>query len=138
LTSPASNQPGSATAKVQVDRLLQPGAQPVADRGPALAIVVVADEAIPRGRRVQPSSTSPCSSTGRVVTREEILDTLWGMDYVSESNIVDRQIGNLQARLKDDWRQLRFIPTVPGRRPGAAAAWMRHATPCSTKVAVRW
>jgi two-component system response regulator RegX3 len=55
------------------------------------------------------------ANAGRVVTREEILDTLWGVDYVAESNVVDRQIRNLRARLHDDWRVPRFIATVPGR-----------------------
>jgi len=55
------------------------------------------------------------ANAGRVVTREEILDTLWGVDYVAGSNVVDRQIRNLRARLQDDWRQPRFIATVPGR-----------------------
>ena len=55
------------------------------------------------------------ANAGRVVTREEILDTLWGADYVAESNVVDRQVRNLRARLQDDWRQPRFIATVPGR-----------------------
>jgi DNA-binding response OmpR family regulator len=55
------------------------------------------------------------ANAGRVVTREEILDTLWGVDYVAESNVVDRQIRNLRARLQNDWRMPRFIATVPGR-----------------------
>jgi DNA-binding response OmpR family regulator len=55
------------------------------------------------------------ANAGRVVTREEILDTLWGVDYVAESNVVDGQIRNLRARLQDNWRQPRFIATVPGR-----------------------
>jgi DNA-binding response OmpR family regulator len=55
------------------------------------------------------------ANAGRVVTREEILDTLWGVDYVAESNVVDRQIRNLRTRLRDNWRQPRFIATVPGR-----------------------
>ena len=55
------------------------------------------------------------ANAGRVITREEILDTLWGVDYVAESNVVDRQIRNLRARLQNDWRQPRFIATVPGR-----------------------
>jgi len=55
------------------------------------------------------------ANAGRVVTREEILDTLWGVDFVAESNVVDRQIRNLRGRLQDDWRQPRFIATVPGR-----------------------
>jgi two-component system KDP operon response regulator KdpE len=55
------------------------------------------------------------ANAGRVVTREEILDTIWGSDYVAESNVVDRQIRNLRARLQNDWRRPRFIATIPGR-----------------------
>jgi DNA-binding response OmpR family regulator len=55
------------------------------------------------------------ANAGRVVTREEILDTLWGVDYVAESNVVDRQIRNLRARLQNDWKRPRFIATIPGR-----------------------
>ena len=40
---------------------------------------------------------------------------MWGVDYVAESNVVDRQIRNLRSRLEDDWRKPRFIATVPGR-----------------------
>jgi transcriptional activator of cad operon len=49
------------------------------------------------------------------VSREEILATLWGVDYVAESNVKDRQIRKLPARLQNDWREPRFIATVPGR-----------------------
>jgi DNA-binding response OmpR family regulator len=52
---------------------------------------------------------------GEVVTRDEILDALWGVDYVSESNVVDRHIRNLRAKLQNDWRKPRFIATVPGK-----------------------
>src|SRR5438477_6242398 len=55
------------------------------------------------------------ANAGRVVTRDEILDALWGPDYVAGSNVVDRQVRNLRARLEDDWRQPRYIATVPGR-----------------------
>jgi DNA-binding response OmpR family regulator len=55
------------------------------------------------------------ANAGRVVTRDEILDALWGVDYVSESNVVDRHIRNLRAKLQNDWRKPRFIATVPGR-----------------------
>jgi two-component system KDP operon response regulator KdpE len=54
------------------------------------------------------------ANAGRVVSREEILDTLWGVDYVADSKIVDRQVRHLRARLQDDWRQPHFIATVPG------------------------
>ncbi len=54
------------------------------------------------------------SRAGQVVTRDEILDTVWGTDFVSESNIVDRHIRGLRVKLQDDFRHPRFIATVPG------------------------
>lgn len=50
----------------------------------------------------------------RVVTREEILEVIWGTDFVAESNIVDRHIRSLRMKLQDDYRHPRFIATVPG------------------------
>jgi DNA-binding response OmpR family regulator len=55
------------------------------------------------------------ANAGRVLTREEILDNLWGIDYIAESNIVDRHVRNLRAKLKNDWRKPRYVATVPGR-----------------------
>ena len=54
------------------------------------------------------------SRGARVVTREEILDAIWGADFVAESNIVDRHIRSLRVKLQDDYRHPRFIATVPG------------------------
>ena len=55
------------------------------------------------------------SRAGQVVTREEILDGVWGTDFIAESNIVDRHIRSLRIKLQNDYRQPRFIATVPGR-----------------------
>jgi DNA-binding response OmpR family regulator len=55
------------------------------------------------------------ANAGRVVTREEILDALWGVDYMAESNIVDRHVRKLRTKLQCDWRRPRFIATVPGK-----------------------
>ena len=55
------------------------------------------------------------ANAGRVVTRDEILDALWGVDYAAESNVVDRHVRNLRAKLQNDWRKPRFIATVPGK-----------------------
>ena len=52
------------------------------------------------------------SRAGRVVTHEEILDAIWGTDFVAESNIVDRHIRSLRVKLQDDYRHPRFIETV--------------------------
>jgi DNA-binding response OmpR family regulator len=55
------------------------------------------------------------SRGGQVVSRDEILDAIWGTDFVSESNIVDRHIRSLRVKLQNDYRHPRFIATVPGR-----------------------
>jgi two-component system alkaline phosphatase synthesis response regulator PhoP len=55
------------------------------------------------------------SRAGRVATRNEILDAIWGSDFVAESNIVDRHIRSLRIKLQDDHRHPRFIATVPGK-----------------------
>jgi DNA-binding response OmpR family regulator len=55
------------------------------------------------------------SRGGRIVTREEILDVIWGPDFVAESNIVDRHVRSLRIKLQNDYRHPRFIATVPGR-----------------------
>ncbi len=55
------------------------------------------------------------SRAGRVVTRDEILDAIWGTDFVAESNIVDRHVRTLRTKLHDDFRHPRFIATVSGK-----------------------
>lgn len=54
------------------------------------------------------------ANAGTVLTREQILDTLWGSDSATESNVVDRHVRSLRAKLKDDWHRPRYIETVPG------------------------
>jgi DNA-binding response OmpR family regulator len=55
------------------------------------------------------------SNPGQTLGREEILDALWGSDYVAGSNVVDRHVRNLRLKLNDDWQNPRFIGTVPGK-----------------------
>jgi len=55
------------------------------------------------------------ANAGRVLSRDEILDAVWGPDFIAESNIVDRHIRVLRAKLQNDWRKPRYIATVPGR-----------------------
>ncbi|HEY5113676.1 MAG TPA: response regulator transcription factor [Coriobacteriia bacterium] len=55
------------------------------------------------------------SRARRVVSHEEILDAIWGTDFVAESNIVDRHIRSLRIKLQDDYRHPRFIETVQNK-----------------------
>lgn len=52
------------------------------------------------------------TNAGRVLSRDAILNALWGPDYTSDSNVVDRHIRNLRKKLDDDFRDPRFIATV--------------------------
>ena len=54
------------------------------------------------------------ANAGSVLTREQILDAVWGTDFVIESNVVDRHVKALRAKLRDDWHKPRYIETVPG------------------------
>jgi DNA-binding response OmpR family regulator len=54
------------------------------------------------------------ANAGTVLTREQILDSLWGTDFVIESNVVDRHVRALRAKLQNDWHKPRYIETVPG------------------------
>ena len=54
------------------------------------------------------------ANAGNILTREQILDALWGTDFVIESNVVDRHVRALRAKLQNDWHKPRYIQTVPG------------------------
>jgi two-component system KDP operon response regulator KdpE len=54
------------------------------------------------------------ANAGTILTREQILDALWGTDFVIESNVVDRHVRALRAKLRDNWHTPRYIETVPG------------------------
>ncbi len=51
---------------------------------------------------------------GRLLTRQQILDGVWGADYYGTERTVDNFIGRLRAKLEDDPRQPRHILTVRG------------------------
>jgi DNA-binding response OmpR family regulator len=53
------------------------------------------------------------ANAGRLLTRDEILEYLWGAEYVAESNVVDRYIRNLRIKLQNHSRRPRYIATVP-------------------------
>ena len=55
------------------------------------------------------------TNAGRLLTRDEIMDYLWGGDYAAASNVVDRHVRNLRAKLRDNWRRPRYIATIPGQ-----------------------
>ncbi|HKY49798.1 MAG TPA: response regulator transcription factor [Candidatus Limnocylindria bacterium] len=55
------------------------------------------------------------ANSGRVVTREDIIDCVWGADAEPNSNLVDRHIRDLRRKLEDDWRRPNVIATMRGQ-----------------------
>lgn len=71
------------------------------------------------------------ANAGIVLTREQILDGIWGTDFVSEGKFVDRYVRALRTKLQDDWHTPRYIETVRGVgyrfAPGTTNAPSRRA-----------
>ena len=51
---------------------------------------------------------------GKALSREEILDTVWGHDYFGELKIVDVNIRRLRLKIEDDTANHTYITTVWG------------------------
>lgn len=51
---------------------------------------------------------------GAVVTREQLLDRVWGQDFVGDDHLIDVHIAKLRGKLGDDPAQPRFVETVRG------------------------
>ncbi len=51
---------------------------------------------------------------GVVVSRQELLDRVWGVDYYGGDHVLDVHIGNLRRKLGEDPDQPRWIETVRG------------------------
>lgn len=54
------------------------------------------------------------ASPGRVFSRRQLLERVWGWDYVGDERLVDVHIRKLRRALGDDAADARFIATVRG------------------------
>ena len=55
------------------------------------------------------------SNLGRVYSRQELLDRVWGQDFMGGERTVDQHITQLRARLEDDPNESRYLETVRGK-----------------------
>jgi DNA-binding response OmpR family regulator len=51
---------------------------------------------------------------GVVHTRQQLLDRVWGVDYVGDEHVVDVHLGNLRRKLGDDASRPVYVETVRG------------------------
>jgi DNA-binding response OmpR family regulator len=54
------------------------------------------------------------SEPGRVMTREELLERVWGYDYFGDERLVDVHIRRLRTKIEDDPAQPQVVLTVRG------------------------
>ena len=52
------------------------------------------------------------SNSSRVVPRDELLNEIWGYDFVGETRTLDMHIKTLRAKLHDDVENPRYIKTI--------------------------
>jgi DNA-binding response OmpR family regulator len=55
------------------------------------------------------------ANAGDTISRDQLLDYIWGFDRDVGSNLIDRHVADLRAKLGDDRREPRFIQTIPGQ-----------------------
>lgn len=54
------------------------------------------------------------SHSGRVLTRDQLLNAVWNYDFIGDSRIVDVHISHLREKLEEDTKNPRYIKTVRG------------------------
>ena len=54
------------------------------------------------------------SAPNQVFTREQLLDNIWGYDYIGETRTLDMHVGTLRQKLGDDPANPKYIKTVRG------------------------
>ena len=52
---------------------------------------------------------------GRVVSRAELLDQVWGVDWLGDTRTLDVHIRMIRRGIEDDPSRPRFVRTVRGR-----------------------
>jgi two-component system, OmpR family, alkaline phosphatase synthesis response regulator PhoP len=58
--------------------------------------------------------TTLAAHPGRVFTRAQLLERVWGEDYFGDDHVVDVHIANLRRKLGEDSTTPRFVETVRG------------------------
>jgi DNA-binding response OmpR family regulator len=65
------------------------------------------------------------SRPDRVLTRRQLLDEVWGVDWFGDEQVVDVHLGHVRRKLGDSASHPRYIRTARGA--GYAATVPRHA-----------
>lgn len=58
--------------------------------------------------------TTLAGAPGRVFTRDQLLERVWGYDYFGDGHVVDVHVGSLRKKIEDDPARPRWVRTVRG------------------------
>jgi DNA-binding response OmpR family regulator len=99
--------------------LRRAGKRKVLRRGPLLLDLermeaTLEDRPLPLSRREFELLAFLAERPGRVYTREELLEAVWGQDYLGTPRTVDQHILQLREKLGEDPKAPRFLETVRG------------------------
>lgn len=106
----------------RVKALLRRPRRPAAPAGmpEGLMIDVARHRVTADGRSVELTATefailaALARDPGVVISRSQLLDAIWGIDYASDEHLVDVHVANLRRKLGEDADRARFIETVRG------------------------
>jgi two-component system response regulator RegX3 len=123
-SSPASTPPGESHAEVGSGSMLEnlrelAAADEVLAAG-EVTLDVGRHECVVRGKEVRlPLKEFEIleillANVGRVVTRDSLIDRVWGLDYVGDTKTLDVHIKRLRARVEADPSNPALITTIRG------------------------
>jgi DNA-binding response OmpR family regulator len=81
---------------------------------PEEGIVKLNDEPVSLTRTEFRLLTTLASKPGRVFSREQLLQEVWGYDYFGDARLVDVHIKRLRAKVEDDPHDPKIVQTVRG------------------------
>ncbi len=120
VTKPFSARELVLRVKALLRRPRAAGAAPIAADGSGLHLDPERREVTVDGAPVSLSAlefdllAALAGAAGRVFTRRQLLERVWGFDYYGDERVVDVHIRNLRRALGDDADSPRFVATVRG------------------------
>ena len=104
LRRPRPAQVDGAERREMGDLVIDPPRRSVTVRGMPVTLTTIEFDLL----------TTLAREAGVVLSRQRLLDRVWGMDYVGDEHVVDVHLANVRRKLGDDAAHPRYIETVRG------------------------